>query len=82
MDATATYTELEAPEPSSAVFSDAVAPSGRPRRRQYKKPATPANDPVPVVSHLTGDEPVTRAEIELVLAFLRDSIADIMRDEI
>lgn len=36
---------------------------------------------IPVTSHLTRGEPVTQAEIELVLGFLRDSIADIMRDE-
>jgi hypothetical protein len=61
---------------------DAAAPAPAPRRRSRRKGSeTPTNAPIPVTSHLTDQEPVTQAEIDLVLAFLRDSIADIMRDE-
>lgn len=81
MDAT-TRTVVEAPASSDFAVLEAAAPAPPPRGRGRRKGSeTPANAPIPVTSHLTDQEPVTQAEIDLVLAFLRDSIAGIMGDE-
>jgi len=78
MDARFARTDFVPPESSSFGPDNAVPAPGRRCRKRALETSGPV---IHVTCHLTEREPVTQAEIELVLAFLRDSIADIMRGE-
>jgi len=78
MEASSARTDIVTLESSDFGPSNAVPAPGRRRGKRALETSGPV---IHVTSHLTEREPVTQAEIELVLAFLRDSIADIMRGE-
>jgi hypothetical protein len=83
MDATASACFTDLPELESSGFEvlDCTREKSAYSRRPRKISAGPAATAILVTSHLTRDEAVRQDEINLVLAFLRDTIADIMRDE-
>lgn len=69
-------------EPLEANPLGLFAPVSACRQQGKRKAiASPVDVRISVSSHLTDDEPVTQAEIQLVLAYLRDTIADIMGDK-
>jgi hypothetical protein len=80
MDTTIERAGYDETEQAGVTAPDARTwpPALRLKRRQ--NPPKPANDDCAVTSHLTGEEPVTQPEIDLVLTFLRDIIPNIMRD--
>jgi hypothetical protein len=78
MEATDAVDLAERSPQSKAGAGEGFAAPARKRRRQAQAQGLPRHS---VIAHVGRDEPVTKAEIDLVLSFLDASIGLIMRDQ-